>query len=79
MYEGGIKLYYVKAQSIFSEFAGGILVLNFVIRGYIFPHISLRFSIFICVCVRLCVYVYVCVCELVKCMSLSLLKKNKYK
>ena len=71
MYEGGIKLYYVKAQSIFSEFAGGILVLNFVIRGYIFPHISVRFCIFVCVCI--------CVCELVKCMSVSLLEKNKYK
>ena len=60
MYEGGIKLYYVKAQSIFSEFAGGILVLNFVIRGYIFPHISVRFSILICVC--MCVWVCVCMC-----------------
>ena len=50
MYEGGIKLYYVKAQSIFSEFAGGILVLNFVIRGYIFPHISVHFRIRIFKC-----------------------------
>ena len=63
MYEGSIKLYYVKAQSIFSEFAGGILVLNFVIRGYIFPHISVHFSIriFKCEWVSMCVCVCVCV------------------